>query len=171
MGFPRKLKQMMMYIDGVGYAGETESVTLPKLDRKLEGYRGGGLGRQAKIDMGGGDDLDVEHSYGGPMREILRQYGMPTLGGVQLRFAGSYENDDTGEITTIEIVMRGRHEEIDRGEQKPGEAGEFKVKTACIYYKEIWDGVTEVEIDILGMIEIVNGVDLMAAHRTALGQF
>ena len=29
MSFPRKLKQMMMFIDGVGYAADTESVTLP----------------------------------------------------------------------------------------------------------------------------------------------
>lgn len=169
MGLPRKLKQMMMFIDGVGYAGETVSVTLPKLDRKLEGYRGGGMGRQAKLDMGGGDDLDLEHTYGGPIRDVIRQYGLPSLTGAQLRFVGSYQADDTGVIDTIEIVVRGRHEEIDRGEQKPGEAGEFKVKTACAYYKEVWNGRTEVEIDIVGMIEIVDGVDLMAEHRGALG--
>lgn len=169
MGFPRKLKQMMTFIDGVGYAGEANSVTLPKLTRKFEGYRGGGMGRPVKVDMGGGDDLDLEHSYGGPLRDILRQYGMTELGGVQVRFAGSYENDDTGEIVAVEVVIRGRHEEIDMGEQKPGEDTEFKVKTACVYYKLVWNGVTEIEIDTLGMIEIVGGVDRMAEHRAALG--
>jgi P2 family phage contractile tail tube protein len=171
MGLPRKLKIMMMFIDGRGYAGETTSVTLPNLSRKLEAYRGGGMSGAVKLDMGAGDDLDLEHSYGGPIREVIRQYGLPSLTGVQLRFVGSYEADDTGELTTVEIVARGRHEEIDRGEQKPGEAGEFKVKTACAYYKEIWNGRTEVEIDRLAGIEIVDGVDLMAAHRAALGQF
>lgn len=169
MGFPRKLKQMMMFVNSVSYVGETNSVTLPKLDRKFEGYRSGGMNRSAKIDMGGGDDLDVEHTYGGPMRELIRQYGVSTMGGVQLRFAGAYENDDTGEVDSVEIVLRGRHEEIDRGEQKPGEGGEFKVKTACVYYKEIWNGVTEVEIDVLGMVEIVGGVDRLAEYRAALG--
>lgn len=169
MAFPRKLKQMMMYVDGIGYAADTESVTLPKLARKLEKYRGGGMGRGAPIDMGGEDDLTVEHSYGCPVREIIRQYGVTTMSGVQIRFVGSYENDDTGETYSCEIVMRGRHREIDRGEQKPGEAGSFKVTSDLVYYKEVWDGVTDVEIDTLGMIEIVGGVDLMAAHRANLG--
>lgn len=169
MGFPRKLKQMALFNEGAAWVGETVSVTLPKLDRKLEGYRGGGMSRPAKIDMGGGDDLDLEATYGGPMREILGQYAMVSMSGVYQRFVGSYENDDTGEITAIEVVTRGRHEEIEMGEQKPGEAGEFKVKSALVYYKLVWDGVTVIEIDILGGIETVDGVDRMAAHRAALG--
>lgn len=169
MSFPRKLKQMMVFIDGVGYAADTESVTLPKLERKLEKWRGGALNRPAPIDLGGGDDLTVEHSYGGPIREIIRQYGLPSMSGVQIRFAGSYQDDSTGQIHSCEITLRGRHREIDRGEQKPGESGSFKVISDCVYYKEEWDGVTDVEIDILGMVEIVGGVDLMAGHRDALG--
>lgn len=169
MAFPRKLKQMMMFIDGVGYTADTESITLPKLDRKLEKYRGGSLSRGLPIDLGGGDDLKVEHTYGGPIRAIIRQYGLPNMSGVQIRFVGSYQDDSTGEFFTCEITMRGRHQEIDRGEQKPGESGSFKVATECVYYKEEWDGVTDVEIDILGMIEIVGGVDLMAPHRAAFG--
>ncbi|HEY0624663.1 phage major tail tube protein [Sphingomonas sp.] len=171
MGLPRVLKVMTTVIDGIGYVGETKTMKLPNLDRKLESWRGGGMDRPVKLDLGGGDDFDIEHSYGGPIREVIRQYGLPTLTGVQIRWVGSFQNDDTGELTTIEIVVRGRHEEIDRGDQQSGEMGEFKVKTACAYYKEIWNGRTEVEIDILGGICIVDGVDIMAAHRAAIGQF
>ncbi len=171
MGMPRVLKMMDTVIDGIGHIGETKTVKLPNLDRKFEGYRGGGMNRTAKIDVGGGDDLDIEHTYGGPIREVIRQYGLPTLTGVQIRWIGSYQNDDTGAITAVEVVVRGRHEEIDRGDQQPGELGEFKVKTACAYYKEIWNGRTEVEIDILAGVEIVGGVDRMAEHRAAIGQF
>lgn len=171
MGLPRKLKVMTTIIDGIGYAGETKTMKLPNLDRKFEAYKGGGMNRPAKLDMGGGDDLDLEHTYGGPLREIIRQYGEASITGVQIRWIGSYENDDTGEITSVEIVVRGRHEEIDRGDQQPGELGDFKVKTACAYYKEIWNGRTEVEIDILANVEIVNGIDMMAAHRAVLGQY
>lgn len=171
MGLPRVLKTMTTIIDGIGYVGETKTVKMPNLDRKFEGWRGGGMNRPAKIDLGGGDDLDIEHSYGGPIREVIRQYGLPSLTGVQIRWVGSYQNDDTGEITAVEVVVRGRHEEIDRGDQQVGEMGEFKVKTACAYYKEIWNGRTEVEIDILAGVEIVGGVDRMAEHRAAIGQF
>ena len=163
-----KLKQMMMFNDGDAFIGETVSVTPPKLVRKLEDYRAGGMSRPVKVDMGG-EPLEMEATYGGPMREILRQYGVLNVSGVQQRFVGSFLDDDTGAPTVIEIVTRGRHEEIDMGEMKPGEDGEFKVKSQLVYFKLSWNGVVEIEIDVLGMIEIVGGVDLLAQHRAALG--
>lgn len=170
MAFPLKLKHMSTFNDGNSYVGETISVTLPKLTRKLEEYRGGGMNRPVKVDLGG-EALELEATYGGPMREILRQYGMLDLGGVTQRFVGAYQNDDTGEVSVIEIVTRGRHEEIDMGEAKPGEGGEFKVKSSLSYYKLIWSGTTEIEIDVLNMTEIVGGVDRMADLRSALGLY
>ena len=67
--------------------------------------------------------------------------------------------------------MRGRHEEIEMGEQKPGEPGEFKVKSALAYYKLVWNGRTEIEIDPLAGIEIVDGIDRSAERRAAIGIF
>ena len=168
MAFPTKLKQMLLFNAGVAFVGETVSVTPPKLTRKLEDFRAGGMNRPVKVDMGG-EALEMEVTYGGPMRQILRQHGMLTLSGVQQRFVGSFQNDDTGLVDTVEIVTRGRHEEIDMGELKPGEDTEFKVKSQLSYYKLTWNGVVEIEIDVLGMIEMIGGVDLMAAHRAALG--
>lgn len=168
MAFPSKLKQTMMFNDGEAFIGETVSITPPKLVRKFEDYRAGGMSRAVKVDMGG-EALEMEATYGGPMRQILRQHGMLNISGVQQRFVGSFQNDDTGAVDVVEIVTRGRHEEIDMGEWKPGEDTEFKVKSQLSYFKLTWNGVVEVEIDVLGMIETVGGVDLMAAHRAALG--
>jgi P2 family phage contractile tail tube protein len=168
MAFPSKLKQLMMFNDGAAFVGETVSITPPKLTRKLEEYRAGGMSRAVKVDMGG-EPLEMEATYGGPMRAILRQYGMLNLAGVQQRFVGSHQNDETGQVETVEIVTRGRHEEIDLGEWKAGEDTEFKVKSQLSYFKLTWNGVVEIEIDVLGMVEIVGGVDLMAEHRAALG--
>ena len=168
MAFPSKLKQLMMFNNGTAFIGETVSITVPKLVRKLEDYRGGGMSRPVKIDMGG-EPLEMEAVYGGPMRDVLRQYGQLNLSGVQQRFVGSHQNDDTGAVDVVEIVTRGRHEEIDMGEWKPGEDTEFKVKSQLSYFKLTWNGVVEIEIDVLGMIEIVGGVDLMADHRAAMG--
>lgn len=168
MSIAPKLKQMMMFNDGDAFIGETVSVTPPKLVRKLEDYRAGGMSRPVKVDMGG-EPLEMEAVYGGPMRAVLRQYGQLNLSGVQQRFVGSFIDDDTGQPVVIEIVTRGRHEEIDMGEMKPGEDSEFKVKSQLVYFKLSWNGVVEIEIDVLGMVEIVGGVDLMAPHRAALG--
>jgi P2 family phage contractile tail tube protein len=74
------------------------------------------------------------------MLDVLRQFGATDAGGVFLRFAGAYQNDETGRIDAVEVTVRGRHEEIDQGEHKPGEGGEFKVKSALVYYRLDWNG-------------------------------
>ncbi|PTW45189.1 P2 family phage contractile tail tube protein [Sphingomonas faeni] len=65
--------------------------------------------------------------------------------------------------------MRGRHEEMDMGEQKLGEGGEFKVKTAIAFYRLVWNGVTLIEIDVLAGTLIVDGIDRRAELRAAIG--
>ena len=86
-----------------------------------------------------------------------------------LRFTGSYQRDDTGETTAVEIVVRGRHEEIDFGNQKAGDDTETSIKTIWSYYKLSIDGVEKILIDIPNMIERVNGVDLLEKHRANIG--
>lgn len=168
MALPRVLKDMMIFNEAQDYMGQCNAVTVPKLARKLEEWRGAGMNRAVKLDMGG-EAMEIEHSYGGPIRQVLEQYGVTTVAGVGLRFAGAYQNEETGGYDTVEIVVRGRHEEIDMGEAKSGEAGEFKVKTACAYYKLVWNGVTLIEDDPINMVLIVNGVDRLADRRAALG--
>lgn len=167
MALPRKLKNMNLFNEGLSYLGETASVTLPKLSRKMEDWRGGGMDGTAKIDMGA-EAMEMEFSTGGPMRDVLRQFGLVGVAGTFLRFAGVYQNDASGEIDTIEVTVRGRHEEIDMGEQKVGEGGEFKVKSQIVYYRLEWNGVEEIEIDVLNMVLRVGGVDRLAEMRNAI---
>ncbi|HEX7856024.1 MAG TPA: phage major tail tube protein [Sphingobium sp.] len=168
MAIPRTIKDIMLLNDALDYVGECSSLTLPNLARKFEEWRGAGMDSPIKIDMGG-EALEMEHSYGGPIRQIFEQYGMTTVAGVGLRFVGSYQNEDSGGLDVIEISVRGRHEEITMGDAKTGEIGEFKVKTALSYYKLDWNGTTLIEIDPINRVLIVNGVDLMATRRAALG--
>ena len=170
MGMPSKLKNMNVYNDGTSYAGQATSVTLPKLTRKMEAFRGGGLGGAVKVDFGLDDDaLKVEWTCGGYLTQVLKQYGSVDVAGVQLRFAAAYQRDDTQDVTSVEIIVRGRHSEIDRGEMKVGDDTEMKMVTECVYYKEVVDGETLFEIDVLNMIHIVGNVDTMQASRTAIG--
>ncbi|MBN3083358.1 phage major tail tube protein, partial [Pectobacterium polaris] len=97
------------------------------------------------------------------------QYAAPGIDAVLLRFSGAYQRDDTGEIAAVEVVMRGRHKEIDGGESKEGEDTETKISTQCTYYKLTIDGKEMIEIDTLNMIERVVGVDRLEQHRRAIG--
>ncbi|MGP8331975.1 phage major tail tube protein [Serratia sp. CY43514] len=168
MALPKKLKYLNLFNDGYSYMGVVSSLTLPKLTRKLEKYRGGGMNGAASIDMGLDDDaLAVEWSMGGIDELVLKQWG--AVDDVPLRFAGSFQRDDTGEVSAVEVVMRGRHKEIDFGEYKQGEDTETKVSTECTYFKLTVDGKELIEVDTVNMVEKVNGVDRLAEHRKAIG--
>jgi hypothetical protein len=170
MALPKKLKKMNLFNDGVSYVGQCPSVTLPKLSRKLEDFRAGGMDGPVKVDLGHGDDgIQFDWTMGGWDLTLLRQYGMVKADGVMLRWAGSIQRDDTGEVSAVEVVARGRHEEIDFGDAKPGEDTEQKITTVCTYYKLSIDGNVEIEIDLLNFVFFVNGKDMLAEHRRAIG--
>ena len=168
MALPRKLKNMNLFNDGATYLGQIGEVTLPKLSRNMEDWRGGGMNAPIKIDQGM-EGLELEAQCGGFMRDVFAQFGLAKHNGLMLRFAGAYQRDDTGEVDAVEIVVRGRHEEIDMGKGKPGDDTEFKFKTAISYYKLSMNGAVLVEIDVQNMVCIVNGVDRLAELRAAIG--
>jgi P2 family phage contractile tail tube protein len=103
------------------------------------------------------------------MKTTLGKYGTLKHDGVQLRFAGAYQAEDATKPDAVEIVVRGRHKEIDMGGAKPGDDTAFKVSTTCSYYKLTINGETIIEIDLVNMVEIVNGEDLLASLRSAIG--
>lgn len=168
MALPRKLKNFNVYGNGESYLGQVNEITLPVLTRSMEDYRGGGMSGPVKIDNGQ-EAIELEHKYGGIMRPLLAQYGVTRHDGVQIRFAGAYQRDDTGAVDAVEVVIRGRHSEIDMGNGKAGDDTEFTVKTAASYYKLTINGRTVIEIDLVNMVEIVDGVDRLAQQRRAIG--
>lgn len=105
MALPRKLKYLNMFNDGLSYMGVVESVTLPKLTRKLEKYRGGGMPGSVSVDLGLDDDaLALEWTVGGlPDAALWAQYASPGADSVPLRFTGSFQRDDTGEISASKL--------------------------------------------------------------------
>ena len=170
MALPRKLKHLNLFQDGENWIGVAEDYTPAKLSQKFEAYRGGGMMGAANIHMGLEDGaLDTSFTFGGAEAAIVKRMGLAKIDGVALRFAGSFQRDDTGEIVSVEIVQRGRFKELDRGTFKSGDNTQSKVSMVNTYYKETMNGVVLCEIDLLNMIWIVDGVDLMAEHRKAIG--
>lgn len=170
MSLPRVLKNFIVFNDGHAYLGEVPEATPPKLSRKMEEYRAGGMNGPISLDLGM-EAMEFEWTAAGYMKSLLTQWGAPTHDAVLLRFNGAIQADDTGEVQALEVVMRGRHKEIDSGNAKAGEKTEIKVKSSLSYYKLVIDGEVVMEIDFVNMIEVVGGVDRMAQIRQALGLF
>ena len=64
MGMPNVLKHFATFIDGTSYVGEVQEITPPKLTRKMEEFRAGGMRLPVDIDSpasNGGRGLKQRH--------------------------------------------------------------------------------------------------------------
>ncbi|CAL4868221.1 hypothetical protein MMA231_02496 [Asticcacaulis sp. MM231] len=166
---PKALKNFNLFIDGASFLGVISEVTLPKLTRKVEAYRGAGMNGEAEIDLGQ-EAIELSYKAGGVLTEVLKQYGATEADAVQHRWVGAYQDDSAGKYTKVEVVTRGRHKEIDQGSAKAGEIGEQSMTVTCTYYKLSVDNKDVIEIDMLaGGVFIVDGVDRNAELRDILG--
>lgn len=168
MALPNKLKDFNLFGDGDIWQGKIEELNLPKLARKVEEYSGAGMDGTVEIDMGN-EKIEFEWSAGGIIAEIFNGYGATKLDNNMLRFMGAYERDDTAEVVAVEVIVRGRHREIDMGTAKKGDSNVIKVVTSCSYYKLLVDGATKIEIDVPNYVFLVNGEDRLSAKRGAIG--
>ncbi|AZP49575.1 phage major tail tube protein [Rahnella aquatilis] len=170
MALPGKLKQFNIFVDGVSMIGVAEELTLPKFTRKTQTYRGGGMLASVDVDLGFDDGaLDMDITVGGISVELLGKMGMDTADGMQLRFAGAYQDDSTAGIVTCEIQVRGRFTETDWGTAKVGDDTSHKYTLKNTYCKITVNDAVVLEVDALNFIHVVNGVDKAAAMRKALG--
>lgn len=168
MALPRKLKAFAAFVDGTNYMGEVPEVTLPTLTRKLEEYRGGGMNGPIELDFGQ-EKMEAEIKAAGWIGGLVAKWGAATHDAVLIRFAGAIQADDSEAVIPVEVVMRGRLTERDPGSAKAGDATERTYKYSLSYYKEVVDGQVEIEIDLVNMVESVDGQDNLASTRAALG--
>lgn len=169
MALAKILKNFNVFHNGENWMGKCTEFTVPKLARKVEAIRAGGMNGEVEVDLGM-EKMESTQTYAGPMRQVYEQWGISKIDGVMLRFAGYIEDDDSeGSGDSVEVVMRGRYKEIDPGSAKGGEKSEFKTTMSLTYFKYSINGQVVVEIDLVNFIEIVNGVDRLAEQRKALG--
>ncbi len=168
MALPSKLKNFNLFVDGNSYIGQVTEVVLPKLTKKMEEFRGAGMEAPVDIDFGL-EKLSVDWTVGGWFKDVFVQFGTSTHNGTGLRFAGAIQSDDTDEYIPVEVVMRGRHSEIDSGSAKSGEDTEIKITTSLSYYKLTINGEDVIEIDVINLVKKFSGKDLNTGLRAALG--
>ena len=161
------LKNVNLFVDGRGYAGQVMEANLPKLTVKMEEHRDGGMDAPAEIDMGL-EKLECDFSTSNIDAELLRSWGLAPGNLVPVTFRGALESED-GTVTPVVASVRGNVKEVDYGTWKPGEKVPLKCAMAVRYYKFEHGGQVIHEIDVDNMIRMVNGADRLAEQRSALG--
>lgn len=168
MGIADKiLKNMNLFVDGFGFAGNVEEFKPPKLALKTDDYRAGGMDAPVSIEMGM-EGLECSFVLKGHFPEVLRKWGVIEENKVQLTARGSLESY-SGTVIPVKINLRGTITEVEDGAWKPGENNTQTFTMKLDYYKRVQDGWVLHEIDIPNMIRIIDGVDQLAKRRNALG--
>ncbi|MEX9781093.1 phage major tail tube protein [Providencia manganoxydans] len=169
MGMPKKLFLFDLYINGQTYLGQVEELTPPKLSLKTEDYQGGGMFGSVAVLMGlDAGALDMDVTFGGLVEGVIKMYGKG-IDGAQLRYAGSYYDDSTQQTVACEIQTRGRITEMDWGSSKQGDNTQHKYPVKNTYYKLTINNETLIEIDLINLKWVVDGVDLLEEHRANIG--
>ncbi|MGJ7548183.1 phage major tail tube protein [Pseudomonas alloputida] len=164
---PETLANLNLFVDGVSFQGDVPSLTLPKLTLKMEEHRPGGMDIPVELDMGM-EKLEASFTTTGVRREALKFFGLADGTAFNGTFRGAFKGLK-GAIKPVVVTLRGTLKEIDMGDWKPGDKAEIKHGISPTYYKLEVDGRMIYEIDALGMKRVINGVDQLAAQRSALG--
>lgn len=160
-------KNLNLFVDGRGYAGQVESVSVPKLQLKTEDFRGGGMNMPIELTLGM-EKLEGSFVLVSYDRDVLSLFGVTEGNTVPFVVREALESYD-GTITPAVHTMRGKIKEIDSGESKPDTIPKLTVHMALNYYKLVHGTTTVHEIDAINMIQVVNGTDTLTAMRSALG--
>lgn len=160
------LKNMALFIDGRGYAGHVEELTLPKLTLKTEEFRGGGMDAPIEIELGM-EKLECEFTLIQFDKALLKLFGLAPGKLVPLTVRGALVSE-LGEQNTMVVNMQGIIREMELGNWKPGEKATLKCMVALRYYKLTHSGETLHEIDIPNGVRTIGGVDQLAGVRRTL---
>lgn len=156
------LKNYVVYIDGIGYAGKVEQGNPPKITLKTEEFMGAGMLAAIDISMDTVEKMTfdvtlVEHN---PVIESL--FGQS---GTAVTFRGVAGEDNTAVIIETKAMIK----EVDPGTWEAGKKGSIKIGLTASYYKKTVGGDPVLEIDAENFIFNVGGSDLLANMRSALG--
>lgn len=166
--YPRVLKNMNLFVDGRGYAGHVDEITLPTLALATEEHRAGGMDIPVELDMGM-EAMEVAAVLSDFQEEAFAYFGALELGGVPITVRGAMQAQGSAAVTSVVVNMIGGWKGIDPGNWKPGEKSTLSLTGAVSYFRLEINGVEYVEIDALNMVRRIGGVDQLALQRAAIG--
>lgn len=161
------LKNLNLWVDGRGLAGQVENFTPPQLTLLTEDFRAGGMDMPTEIEMGM-EKLEASFNLVSYEANVLALFGVSAGQQVPFVMRGALVSHD-GNVSSLAITMRGKIKGINQGTLTPGQKPSLEFTLALNYYKHEQAGNVIHDIDADNMVRVVNGVDQLAAQRSALG--
>lgn len=161
------LKNINIFVDGRGYAGQVQDFTPPPLTLQTEEFRAGGMDAPIDLTMGM-EKLETSFNLRAYDSDVLALFGVREGTSVPFTARAALESFD-GTVKAVVLKMRGKITSIDAGTWTPGELGSLNVTMTLTYFKQEHDGQVIHEIDVENMVRVINGTDALADIRAALG--
>lgn len=165
---PKILKKFKVSVDGKGYLGVADEISLPKITVKTREVTSG---YQAPIELDVGQLEKLEGSmtlleYNSELMGLLGGWGGET---VTLTARGAIQAQGHAP-EPVTVTLEGFFKEVDMGSWKDGEEAKMTLQYTAQKYKLEINKVVVYEIDLYNDTRIVNGKDQMSALRAAIGE-
>jgi P2 family phage contractile tail tube protein len=163
MNYPQMMKDINIFVDGVGHLGTSEEIKLPTVKFKKESIERGGF--EKDVNLGTFEKLEAEFTLSeySPAIYAAMAAGTATGLGVNITVKGSITQN--GKHIPSLATLQGDIE-VDDGSWKANSKVERKVKMSVNLYAMHIDGKEAILLDTENMIAIIDGVDYLADLRT-----
>lgn len=151
------------FVDGVGRAGKVTEGSPPNPVLVVQDYIAGGMGGSVDIPMGAVEKMESTISMAGVEADYYRHIGSV----IGMTFRGATNDGET--IQSVIHQMRGLIREAPGDPMKRADKNMVKNVMTVEYYKLTIAGRVVLEVDVMGKRFIVDGKDLWADQRAALG--
>jgi len=163
MKYPQTLKDINIFVDGLGHLGTSKEIKLPTIKQKKQSVSAGGF--EQDIDIGMFEKLEADFTINeySPIIFAAMVAGMATGAGVNITCKASIIQG--GKSLAAVATLQGTIE-VDDGTWKAGAEVERKVKMNVNRYILEIDGKQGLSFDTRNMIAVIDGVDYLADLRT-----
>ncbi len=157
-----------VYLDDVNHVGKALEVEVPKVVDKVTEHQT--LGMIGPVELFQGvEKMELKIKWGAFHKDVLSTFSPTKANKLTIRGAQHvYQESSVAGVRQVRCVAIGRVKDISPSTIKAGE-GDVETTFAIDYYKKTIDGVDVVEVDVPNYIYKVNGEDVYADVRTALG--
>lgn len=163
MNYPQIMKDINIFVDGIGHLGTSEEIKLPVIKFKTEGLSRGGF--EKEISLGTFEKLEAEATITeyDPIVYAAIAAGTVTGLGVNITVKGSILQK--GKHISAVATLQGEID-VEDGSWKANEKIQRKMKMRVNLYVMEIGGIQGIVFDTENMIAIIDGVDYLASLRS-----
>ncbi len=159
-------RQGNIRIDGYGYAGRGQSLSVPVIEEIMQEFVAGGVGGTLEIPMGRVANMESTFTIRTHEPKPYQTFGKNNL---SVKYMASAVDDD-GVERPIRYEMRGRITKIEEAEKSPEGEHTFTMRMHVTSYGKFVDDEEAIFIDIKAVIFRPDGkTDVWESMRKSLG--